>query len=241
MDLGTLSNEIYQRNGTTAAPVQHQPTPCLFEPYPGLAKTVSVRSLQIPDKAQNEFQKACTALQAHKLQETEQHLRKALQIYPADASGWVMLGKVLEMDGRIEEAGEACSQGATHDPSYWAADICLAEIDGREQKWAISLAESNLAMSLNPESKRFADYFSAVALLNLNHVAEAETRALEAAQLDRDHQLPPLQLLIARIDEAKGDDPDAMMQLRDFLKSAKESPEADSAKEELTRLESEAK
>jgi tetratricopeptide (TPR) repeat protein len=240
MDLGTLSNEIYQRNSTTPAPAQHQPTPCLFEPYPGLSKTVSVHSLQIPEKAQNEFQKACNALQAHKLQETEQHLRKGLQIYPADASSWVMLGKVLEMDEHVEEAGEACSQGAIHDPSYWAADLCLAEIDGREHKWANSLAESNLTMSLNPESKRFADYFSAVALLNLDRVAEAETRALEAEQLDRDHQLPPLHLLIARIDEAKGDSPDAMTQLRDFLKSAKDSPDADLAKKELTRLESEA-
>ena len=240
-DLTTLSNEIDQRNSGRNAPVPHQPPSCLLEPYPGSSKTVSVRALQIPDKAQTEFQKACLAIQGRKLQEAEQHLRKGLQIYPADAAGWVMLGKILEMDDHIEEAGEACSQGALHDPSSWTADLCLAEIDGREQKWADSVAECNLAMSLNPESKRIADYFSAIALYNLDRLAEAEARALEAEQLDKDHELPPVELLVARIEESKGDSPDAIAQLRRYLEYAKDSPQTESAKKDLARLENETK
>jgi tetratricopeptide (TPR) repeat protein len=236
-----MSNEINQGDSRENAPVRRQPSSCLLEPYPGSSKTVSVRALRIPEKAENEFQKACLAVQAHKLEEAERHVRKGLQIYPADAMGWVMLGKLLEMEDHIEEAGEACSQGAMHDPSSWTAALCLAEIYGCEHKWANSVAESNLAMSLNPESKRLADYFSAVALYNLGRLAEAESRALEAERLDRGHELPHMELLIAKIEEFKGDSPNAIAQLREYLKYAKDSPQTESAKKELARLESETK
>lgn len=240
-DLEALMDKFDERDSRDDAPVLRQPSFCLLEPYPGSSKTVSVRSLHIPNKAKNEFEKACVALVAHKLQEAEQHVRKGLQIYPADAMGWVALGKLLEMQDHIEDAGEACSQGAMHDPSSWTAALCLAEIYGCEHKWANTVAESNLAMSLNPESKRFADYFSAVALYNLDRLAEAESRALEAEQLDRGHELPRMELLVARIEESKGDSANAIAQLREYLKYAKDSPQTESAKKDLARLESETK
>jgi tetratricopeptide (TPR) repeat protein len=96
-------------------------------------------------------------------------------------------------------------------------------------------------MSLNPESKRLAEYFSAVALYNLGRLAEAESRALEAERLDRGHELPHMELLIAKIEEFKGDSPNAIAQLREYLKYAKDSPQTESAKKELARLESETK
>jgi predicted negative regulator of RcsB-dependent stress response len=56
--------------------------------------------------------------------------------------------------------------------------------------------------------------------------------------LDVDHQLPPLHLLLAQIDELKGDLRAAETELRDCLKYAKDSLAGDMAKQELARLDS---
>jgi tetratricopeptide (TPR) repeat protein len=144
-------------------------------------------------------------------------LRKALQRHSLDALGWVMLGKILEFMERLDEASKACAEAALHDPSYWPATVCLAEIDATKQRWRDALEESDRAVSLNPDSKRVAYYISAVALYHLNNIGEAESRALEVEQLDGAHHVLPLRLLLAQIDEAKGDWQAAVTQLRDCL------------------------
>jgi hypothetical protein len=235
--LEETSTEIDQK-GMMDEPVrQRPPLTCILEPFPGLSKTVSVHSLQVPEKVQNEYERACIALKSKKLAESEKHLRKAVQYFP-DAFGWVMLGKILEATERWDEARNACTEGVVHDPSYWPAQICLAEIDARAQRWKASLDESDRAVSLSLESKRFAYFVGAFALFNLDQVSDAESRALEAKRLDVDHQLPPLHLLLAHIDELKGDLRAAETELRDCLKYARDSLARDMAKQELARLDS---
>ena len=232
-----LSNEIDQRDMMDGRVGQHPPLKCMLEPFPGLSKTVSVQSLQVPEKVQNEYERACTALKSKKLAESEKHLRKAVQ-YSPDAFGWVMLGRLLEATERWDEARNACTEGVVHDPSYWPAQLCLAEIDARKRRWKASLDESNRAASLSQESNRLAYFVSALALFNLDKVNDAESRALEAKRLDVDHQLTPLHLLLARIDELKGDLRAAETELHDCLKYAKDSLTGDMAKQELARLDS---
>src|ERR1035438_6127668 len=62
---------------------------CSIQPFPGMPSTASVTSLQIPHKAQKEYEHACAALKNKKLPEAEQHLRKATEIYPKYVAGWV--------------------------------------------------------------------------------------------------------------------------------------------------------
>jgi predicted Zn-dependent protease len=205
-----------------------------MHPYPGTSNTVSLRSLP----AKDEYEKACMAFQSAKFADSEKHLRKALQRSPSDGFGWVMLGKVLLLTERLDEASKACAEAVLHEPSYWPGTVCLAEIEGKKHNWKDSLEESNRAIALNPDSKRVAYYISAVALSNLNNMSEAESRALEAEQLDGAHEVLPLRLLLAEIAEVKGDWHAAMTQLRDCLSYANKSIEGKLAKEELARLES---
>ena len=55
---------------------------CSIQPFPGMPDTASVTTLQVPHKAQKEFEAACAALKVNKIPETERHLRKATEIYP---------------------------------------------------------------------------------------------------------------------------------------------------------------
>jgi TolA-binding protein len=55
---------------------------CSIQQFPGMPSTASVTSLQVPHRAQKEYEHACSALKNKKLPEAEQHLRKATEIYP---------------------------------------------------------------------------------------------------------------------------------------------------------------
>jgi predicted Zn-dependent protease len=210
---------------------------CTFDPYPTTANTVTVDALRIPDNAEAEYQEACEAYGANNLQKAEQHLKKAIHAYPGYAPGWVTLGKVQMLSQQLDEAGTACAQAANLDPASWKAAICLSEVASRQHKWIQSLAQSDRAMQLSPDSRTFGLFLDAIALLHLDEDPLAEQRALEAARLDREHRQPMLQLILAEIYANEGDGADEATELREFLKYVKDSPDVDHAKQELARLE----
>ncbi|MGA7358619.1 MAG: tetratricopeptide repeat protein, partial [Candidatus Sulfotelmatobacter sp.] len=97
---------------------------CSIQPFPGMSHSASVTSLQIPRKAQKEYEQACAVLQKKKLPEAEQHLRKATEIYPKYVAGWVMLGQILETRQQTAGARNACSRASSADPNYLPAYLC---------------------------------------------------------------------------------------------------------------------
>ena len=64
----------------------------------------SATSLQIPHKAQKEYEQACEAAKNKKMPEAEKPSRKATEIYPNYAAGRVMLGQILETRTRQQSA-----------------------------------------------------------------------------------------------------------------------------------------
>ena len=206
---------------------QHQTaekTTCSIQPFPGLPGTVSIASLQIPSKAQKEYEDACVALKDKKLPEAEQHLRKATEIYPQYVAGWVMLGQTLETRQQSAEARDACSRAATADPNYLPAYLCLAEIAGRKQEWNEVLNQTQRALELDAVNDAYAYFFSAIAYFNLNRLSEAEASALKAESIDIERREPLLQLVLAQIYQAKNDSVDAASHLREYQKL---SPDAE--------------
>lgn len=210
---------------------------CSIEPFPGLASIATVESLKIPSKARKEYSAACLSLKSNKLAGSEQHLRRALQIYPKYAAGWVMLGQILEARQQSALARDACLQATDADPKYVASYLCLAEIAGREEKWAEVLRRTARALELDAAPDPYAYFFSAIAYFNLNQFPEAEQHALKAEELDSEHREPRVQFLLGQIYKAKNDPAKAAAQLREFLKYAPTAPDSEAVKEDLARLE----
>lgn len=196
---------------------------CSIQPFPGMPDTASVTSLQIPSKAQKEYEKACTALKGNKLTETEQHLRKATEIYPKYVAGWVMLGQILGTQQQMVKGRDACSRASTADPKYVPAYLCLAEIAGRGQKWNEVLSLTSSALELDPVGDAYGYFFSAIAYFNLNQLPEAEVRALKAEEIDKEHREPLIQFLLAQIYQAKHDSANADSNLREYRKLVADS------------------
>jgi tetratricopeptide (TPR) repeat protein len=203
---------------------------CSIQLFSGMVTSVSVTSLQIPPKAQREYERACVALQSKKLPEAEQHLRKATEIYPKYVAGWVMLGQTLAARQQTAEARDACSRASSADSNYLPAYLCLAEMAGREQEWNEVLNLTHRALELDASNDAYAYFFRAIAYFNLNQLSEAESSALKAEEIDREHYEPLLQLLLAQIYEAKKDLADAASHLRKYLRLAPSTQASDKLK-----------
>jgi tetratricopeptide (TPR) repeat protein len=200
--------------------------------------TVSTSALQVPEKAKGEFGRACGDVRRDKLAGAEQHLRKAVQVYPRYASAWVLLGQVLEAEKRVSDAQNACSQATIVDANYTSAFLCLADIEAQQGLWSQALAMSERALALDPAASVYSHFYSAVAEFHLSDLTAAERNALDSIGDDRDHRIPQTHLLLAQIYGAKNDLNAAANELRAYLKIAPKGPDAENARKSLARLES---
>ena len=212
---------------------------CWLEPFAGLANTTSVDRLKISARAQSQYRAACAALKRNRLAASEQHVRKAIQIYPKYAAGWVMLGQLLEAQQRADPAREACWRATEVDPRYLPSYLCLAQIAGRAEQWEEVLRYTGQALQLDPVHDAYAYFFSAIAFFNLNRIPDAEQRALKAEELDVAHREPRVQFLLGQIYKVKNDPVKAAVELREFLKYAPGAPDSDAVKQDLAKIENE--
>jgi tetratricopeptide (TPR) repeat protein len=199
--------------------------------------TVSTARLAVPGKASSEFQKACGAYKDKKFSQAEEHVRKALTEYPQYVAAWVVLGQILDAQNKRADARTACAQATTVDPNYVAPYLCLAEFAATEAKWDEVSSLSQRALSLDPVNNVYSLYYAADASVHLLRIAEAETKALAAIQLDTWHHLPQLHLLLAQVYAAKGDVRAEVTNLKQYLKLAPNAGDAAGAKTTLAQLE----
>jgi tetratricopeptide (TPR) repeat protein len=201
------------------------------------ATTSRVTTLKVPSKARGEYEKACDASQKKKFEEAEQHLRRAIDKFKDYSAAWVMLGVVLDEQHKVQEARDACSQATTIDGKYFPAYLCLAEFSARNQEWKRLLDLANVALALNSENDGYAHYYRAMASFYLNNLADAQKNALQAAEIDLNHNYLPLYFLLAQIYAAQGDRVAAAAQLRVALKNHNDPAQEEVARRYLAKLE----
>jgi tetratricopeptide (TPR) repeat protein len=199
--------------------------------------TVSVMRLEVPSKARSEYEKACWNMKKRKLSDAEQHVRNAIEKYPNYVAAWVMLGQVLEQQQQTDEGRNACSHALSTDPTYLPPYLCLAEISVRDQQWDEVLNLMDLATGLNRTGDAYVCFFRAMAYYHMHRIAEAEKSALEAADIDREQNEPPVYFLLAQIYEAEGNSDVAAAQIRHFLKLSTDRRESTVAMQYLAKLE----
>jgi hypothetical protein len=199
--------------------------------------TSSVTTLKVPSRARGEYQKACDASQKKKYEESEQHLRRAIEKYKDYAAAWVMSGVVLDEQNKQQEARDACSHAATIDPKYLPAYLCEAEFSARAQEWERLLTLANSALGVKSDNNGYAYYYRAMANFYLKNLSEAHKDALRAADIEVNHTYLPLYFLIAQIYAAEGDRATAAAQLREALKHHNNPDQDEVAKRYLAKLE----
>jgi len=199
--------------------------------------TVSTARLAVPGKASGEYQKGCGAFKGKRLEDAEEHLRKAIEVYPNYAAAWVVLGQVLDAQHKKDEARDACTHAQTVDPEYVPPYLCLADFSASEQNWDQVASLSSRALELEPLTNIYSLYYAADAAFHLKNLQDAETKANSAVKLDTWHHLPQLRLLLAHVYEATGDSHSEIAQLKEYVKSAPNGQELNDAKATLAQLE----
>lgn len=198
--------------------------------------TVNVARLAVPNKARNEFEKACGDFKKKKFADAETHFRSAIEKYSNYVAAWVMLGQVLAAQQQVEKAHEACAQAEKADPSYLPPYLCLAELDVRSGQWEEILNVTKMAMGLNPVGDIYAYVYRAIALFNLNRLPEAEKTALQAEGIDTQRRDASVHYLLGQIYEAKGDLASAVAEVKQFLKMNSDKVREEEAKQYLAKL-----
>ena len=213
-------------------------TTCLLPPLTLTnSPTIAADQLRVAAKARKEYHQACAALKDKKIVDSERHLRKAVKEDLKYSAAWVTLGQVLATQGRSDEARGACFQGTIADPRYVPAFLCLADIAARASAWDEVLKLSGRAIELDPSANAVAYEYHAAANLNLHNLAGAEQSGLRAVAIDNDHREPRVHFVLAQIYEAKADDANEAVQLREYLKYSGSADDIAMVEQYLSKLE----
>lgn len=232
-------NELrYGKPPATPPKVTGEKDTCFFPPLNGLqTSVVAVANLQASAKAKKEYATACAAVNDKKFDAAEQHLRKAVQAESKYPAAWVTLGQLLSLQQKTEEARQACARAMEADATYVAAHLCMADVSARTQQWEEVLKNASRAIELDSANDAPGYAYSAMANLNLHRLPEAEKNALRALEIDRSNSDPRVHFLLAQIYEAKKEPENEAAQLREYLKYASTSEEANMVKQALADLE----
>ena len=199
--------------------------------------TVSLKRLGVTGKAQGEYQRGCGALKGKRWAEAEDHLRRAVDIYPDYAAAWVLLGQALISEKKSEDAKKACDKAKEIDPGYVASYLCLAEFAANESNWPEVAKASAAALDLDPIGNPYSLYYAADAGLHQRQLSQAEMHAQTAVKLDTWHHIPELHMLLAQIYQEAGNVVGEAAQLKEFLKYAANSKDAPLARSMLALVE----
>lgn len=202
---------------------------------------ISVASLQVPTKARREYEKGSELLEKGNLTEAEKSLRKAIDQYPKFAEAWLRLGDLEQRRKNMEGALSDYQEAINADPNFPIPYVRMAFLSAVTSNWEQTRKLSERLISLDPVNFPLAYYYDAVAEFNLNHLPPAETNALRAANLDKLHSEPRVELLLASIYNAKGDHASAAEHYRSYLKLVPNGPLNERVKADLAKTEEMAK
>jgi tetratricopeptide (TPR) repeat protein len=226
--VGTIPQAVPQKNGSCLLWVVAE--------APG--NTVSAATLQIPGKAHGEYEKGCGDLRDRKFEGAENHLRKAVQLYPRYAEAMVLLGQLMAAHNRAGEALGVCTQASSVDPDFVPAYLCLADISGQLRQWNQTLEFADHAIKLDPIQNLYGHFYMAIAQFHLNQFSAAEKNSLQTIDADHLHRLPQAHLLLAQIYGSMHDLKSAATQLRAYLSVVPNSADAPGVRKSLEDLES---
>jgi tetratricopeptide (TPR) repeat protein len=198
---------------------------------------ISITSLKVPKDAKKEYEKGRELAQKGKTADAQAHLEKAVTIYPQYAAAWSLLGDLREETKQNEQAYQAYSKALEADPKYLSPYMGLATMAARENKWQDVARFSDKVVELDGVDFPQAYFMSSVAHYNMGNVDVAEKNARKAQQLDTQHRLPRIELLLGEILYRKADYAGAAERFRSYLKLSPNASDAPKIQEQLAALE----
>jgi tetratricopeptide (TPR) repeat protein len=178
--------------------------------------TVSVANLMAPKKAQQEFDKGSELSEKKKYDEALAHFRKAVEVYAKYPAAYNEMGKVERAQDHSKEAEEQFRKAIEADPKWTEPYVNLAQSQMSHDDFPGMMKTNEKVLAVDP-TLALPNFFNAVGYFTMGRLEEAERAALTAERTDQGHT-PQIQLLLARVYEARGNAPDALLRYKEFLK-----------------------
>lgn len=196
--------------------------------------TVSLTSLQAPDKARKAFEHGKKSLQKGNDADAKADFAKAVEIYPAYAEAWAELSelsmKAKDLDGARDASEHALAADARYVRPYFTLIVLAA---GREE-WQKAAEMSEKLVALDSYNYPAGYYYNALANYKLHNLEKADAAVHAARKLDPNNRLPKISLLMATIMMDRSDYAGAVQEFRSFLDHSPQGADAQYARDGLT-------
>jgi len=202
---------------------------------------VTVASLEVPQKARKDYEKGSEALEKGNLDDAEKSLRKAIDQYPKFAEAWTRMGDLEQRRKNTDAAMKDYQEAINADPNLPVPYLRMAYLHAISRNWEDTQKLTERLITLDPTDFPVAYYYNAVAEFNLKRLGKAESSALRAESMDRQHMEPRIELLLASIYTAKESYSTAAEHYRAYLKMVPNGPLSDRVKTDLAQVEQMAK
>jgi tetratricopeptide (TPR) repeat protein len=197
----------------------------------GTRNSVSVAQYKVPNKAREEFKKAQEAASKQKHEDAQNHLEKALAIYPAYADAFTLRG-ILKLDKRDEQGAIADLQKAIEsDGNYALAYIVMGAAQNINSKFDEAIRALERGQTLAPTS--WQAYFEMGKALAGKAQYEKALVQLDRAQTLAPHDYPLIHLVKAHAMLALNSYSDAMTELQSYLEKEPNGPNSQQAQKML--------
>lgn len=199
--------------------------------------TFSMTTAMAPKEAKKAYEKGLDRSKKKKFGEAQTELEKAVNLYPKYAVAWYELGRAYGAQKQDEKARDAFLKSADADPKFVSPQLELLQFAVNERDWEKIEKQAGIVIKLNPYISPQVWFFHSVASYNLKNLDAAEKSAREAAKLDTAHRNPKIHHLLGVILADKGEYTGALDQMRTYLASAPNAPDAANVKTMVAELE----
>jgi len=200
----------------------------------GGKNTVSVAQYKVPGKARKELQKAQKALAERKLEEAEERIAKALEIYPKYSDALTARAIIRLDQNQVDVAQADLDKALEYDPANALAYLVYGASLNVQSKFERAIETLERGKSLDPTL--WQAYFE----LGKAYIGKAEYKQalknLDKAQTLVQFKYPNLHLVKAHALLSLKDYAPAMTELEAFLEQSPDAPQSENARKTLAEV-----
>lgn len=226
--------EVDNRHGTQFQTVTVRRTEEANQKAAAGGPMVDVADMNIPKAARKQFNKASGSISREQWQKAIEQLNLAVTIYPQYVQAYNNLGVVYARIGDRASERTALQKAVSLNEHFAPAWVNLARMAIAERDFPTAETLLDKASALAPTDSQTLLILANVELMNL-HYPQAIASSQKAHALGQDsHSL--VNFIAARAYEHESQLPDAVTELRTFLKEEPSGVRADAARKELHNL-----
>lgn len=161
--------------------------------------TVSVTSLEAPEKARQAFDKGVQEARKGKWQAAADYFKKAVDMYPRYAVAWLELGRVKSKQSSYADAQQCFRQAVAQEPKLLDGYVELAYVAVKQNDWNDLADATNQLITLAPTSSAQYWFLNSAAYYNMGNLDKAQGSVERGIQLDSRHEFAQLEYLYGLI------------------------------------------